>query len=821
MKTLKNNLKTLSIAISLALPASYIGAKTLDPNLLSVIQQAPASELHQVIISFDGEGAASSEQLNAIKALGIDTGVSMQSLPIVGALATSEQINALYARDDVISVWQNAPVELENFESTQITGVKQMRKDLNLRKNGLPISGRGIGVVVNDSGVDGTHSDLAFPSHVVQNVLAQTNLRSFSDLLPITYRENVSNTDIGGGHGTHVAGTVGGNGAMSSGIHAGVAPGADIIGYGSGAGLFILDTIGGFDYALTHQAEYGIRVISNSFGSTGDTGTDFNPDDPTNIATKSLADSGIITVFSAGNSGPGEGTITGNFKKAPWVITVAAGDKNGNLADFSSRGVPNASANTVVVDGETFTWEDRPTITAPGVDVISARASTSSLGGLSAQDDIDMIEPGNLAYYTVSSGTSMAAPHVSGIVALILEANPSLQWQEVKELIQETATPMTGRSKWEVGAGYINAHAAVTAAIEGTATFGDTVKLNRTFNATVNTEIADEFTLQTEFTPVGEPSVVLFEVASDISMVSASATIETGSAFVLEDPNGNTYSSGIGLIQLGSRVGVSAPGVAGQWKLYSGGIGSVSGLAVDPAGVTNGVGVPSTTDVNFRLIRTTGIEGIDDSVDHPAQAFIEYVVQNQVMDATQNGFKPDRLINKEELADTLTLAASMRQTTDGNTIQFNDSTAGFSAAINSVSGAGNLLSDLTFSNDPLMLSDGSSTFGAKDKVTKEALAYSLVQSLGLQEEAQSFDVSQPVTTVFLGETIEIEDSQDIVSEFKGYVQLAISLNLMQVNFTVEQGPFDLEPSISATFAPKQKVTRAETAYSVTQLNSGK
>ena len=127
------------------------------------------------------------------------------------------------------------------------------------------------------------------------------------------------NTDILGGHGTHVAGTVGGNGAMSSGLHAGVAPGADIIGYGSGAALFILDTLGGFDYALTHQFDYNIRVISNSFGNNGDVGTPFNPDDPTNIATKKLADRGVITVFSSGNSGSGECQITGNFKKAPWA----------------------------------------------------------------------------------------------------------------------------------------------------------------------------------------------------------------------------------------------------------------------------------------------------------------------------------------------------------------------------------------------------------------------------------------------------------------------------------------------------------------------
>ncbi|MFT6954281.1 MAG: hypothetical protein ACI9UD_001647 [Glaciecola sp.] len=101
-------------------------------------------------------------------------------------------------------------------------------------------------MVVNDSGVVGNHSDILFPFKV---------------------------------------------------NHADVAPGADLIDYGSGAALLIIDSIGGFDYALTHQFQYNIRVISNSFGSTSDIGTDFNPDDLINIATKDLADNGIITVF--------------------------------------------------------------------------------------------------------------------------------------------------------------------------------------------------------------------------------------------------------------------------------------------------------------------------------------------------------------------------------------------------------------------------------------------------------------------------------------------------------------------------------------------
>ena len=431
------------VGAGLSLMSLNLSAKSLGPEISQLLTQATEQDVFEVIVTFEGNKAVDSELMSVIQSAGVLGGVSLKSLPMVGITATKAQIEAIYASDKVRSIWYNAPLSLENDGSTQITGVDRLRADSSLRHKGMPYSGRGIGVVVNDSGVDGTHGDIKYPNHVVQNVLAQTNLNSLSSVLPITYQEDVDNTDIAGGHGSHVAGIIGGNGAMSSGKYQGVAPGAKIIGYGSGAGLFILDTLGGFDYALTHQFDYNIRVISNSFGNTSDTGTDFNPDDPTNIATKKLADNGVIVVFSAGNSGSGEGTITGNFKKAPWVITVAAGDKTGNLASFSSRGV-KGKGGVVSINGEQLEWQDRPTITAPGVDVISARASLSSLSTLSLADDSEIMDINHVPYYTSMSGTSMAAPHISGIVALMLEANPNLTWREVKTILQETATNMPG-----------------------------------------------------------------------------------------------------------------------------------------------------------------------------------------------------------------------------------------------------------------------------------------------------------------------------------------------------------------------------------------
>jgi len=133
---------------------------------------------------------------------------------------------------------------------------------------------------------------------------------------------------------------------------------------------------------------------------------------------------------------------------APWVICVAAGLKDGQtLADFSSRGIP---------DDPLY----HPTLTAPGVKVVAARATTGIV--LNTFFAVDFLDIGSDAvYYTIASGTSMATPHVSGVAALILEANPGLTPDDVKAVLEATATPMPGYRADEVGAGYLNAYQAV------------------------------------------------------------------------------------------------------------------------------------------------------------------------------------------------------------------------------------------------------------------------------------------------------------------------------------------------------------------------
>jgi len=810
MTLLSSRLHASLLAVAILATPLLSEARRLDRHLELMLPTLTTDETVEIIISFNGSGPLTIAQQQRLSALGLK-GLSMRSLPIAGALATPAQVQSLLAMSDVRSVWLNAPLDLENREDTQLTGVDKLRTDSGIRVNGMPVTGKGIGVVVNDSGVDGTHPDLKFPEHVIQNVLAQTNLYALDAMLPITYQEGVANTDIGGGHGTHVAGTIGGNGASSpGGAFEGVAPGAGIIGYGSGAGLFILDTIGGFDYALTHQAQYNIRVISNSFGNTGDVGTAFDPDDPTNIATKKLADRGVVVVFSAGNAGAGEATITGNFKKAPWVIAVAAGDKQGRLAGFSSRG-ENGRGGDVVIDGQAYRWEDRPTVTAPGVDVVSARATGGAIDKLAAQKDIETLGPALAARYTTMSGTSMAAPHVAGIVALMLEANPNLGWREVKRILQETASNIPGNETWENGAGYVNAYAAVQASV-GKGNFGSTVNATRTFNASAKVSAGNEAVYPINYTPVVPSQGVQFQVGADISVVQASANVGTNAVAIwLTDPNGKVYKSSVGLPVLGANIAASAPGVAGTWQI------TLKGTQATGTG-TNGAGIPATINVKVKQLRTDGYTGLNDIASHPGRGFIEFGVANRLVDGYSDGrFVPDQALTRGELATYLLMGAGVRQQlplSGASSLSDIGIASPLWSFAEAATGKGSAQRDLSHRQGGVMGSLNGA-FRPNDNVTRVSLVYSLVQSLGLQAQATGF--SGTLSVLYDGKRIPIDDVALIPVSLRGYVQNALDLSLIDARFTVTQGPYDLQPVLRAYFDPGQLVTRAAYAAAASRL----
>lgn len=783
--------------------STSFGQAVVDPELRAAFATSPTA---QVVVTFNGSGAPEASQVLALTQLGITRGITMQALPIAGVVATAAQVDALAQNPAVRSLYINKQLEFFNYGDTNLTGVKRLRLDAQTtaRNGGTPVSGRGIGVLINDSGVDGTHDDIKLGTHLVQNTLGSTNLNSVNSMLPVTYVEGVPNTDNNSGHGTHCAGTVGGNGAKSGGKYEGVAPGASLLGYGSGGALLVLDAIGGFDYALTHQFQYNIRVISNSFGSSGT----FNPNDPLNVTTKKCYDRNMVVVFAAGNSGPGADTHN-PYAIAPWTISVGAGDRNGQLASFSSRGV-KGQQGTFVVDGQTWTYKNEPVITAPGVDVVSTRTQ-GPVPLLGAQKDAATLTAAELPFYTVLSGTSMATPHTAGIVALILEAKPSMTPAQVKELLQNTATNMPGRESWEVGAGYVNAFAAVDRAFRGT-NFGSTVNSTRTFNSSVNS-IATVSPFTVKYNPATTASnQFTFNVASGVNSMEASISTygiegQTGNTvnLIVLDPNGKQYRSGIPVeftLTPGRSVAVASP-MPGTWTL------KVEGL--------DGVAAPEDIDGKITMQTPAGTTNLNDIAGDPAEAAIKMAVTNRLVDGLPTGYKPSQPLTRLQLAEYLLMGQGVRQFQPTSGVRsFSDiSSANDILLTESVAARGAAQRDTYHQFNGVMVPTASGSFSPTGLVSRASLAYSLVQSLGFQTQALARN-GKAVTVNYNGSKIAVEDAANIPAGLEGYVSIALELNLINAYFSVTQGPYDLQPVVHASFKPTQSVSRGEFAVIVTR-----
>ncbi|MCA0988682.1 S8 family serine peptidase [Guptibacillus algicola] len=387
----------------------------------------------EAIITYDSMPTV--EQLDKLKSFGLSV-KTFSEIPVVGVSGTALEINSLLDSGlNALGIYKNKELDYLMKDSRKLIGAEKVWNDLGY-------TGKGTTVAVIDSGIDATHPDLPMGDKVVQNVKMLVGGSIFGG--ESLYLENVPNTDTTSGHGTHVAGTIAGNGTASDGLYSGVAPDAKLVGIGAGEAISILWALESFNYVIENQEKYGIDVVSNSWGTTGE----YDPNSPINVASKTAHDNGITVTFAAGNEGPENDTLN-PYSAAPWVISVAAGTKDKQLADFSSRGVP----------GDNLL---HPDITAPGVDIVATKSSTGVvINALGTTKDVNYIDPEYIPFYTTSSGTSMATPHISGIIALMEEAATDLSPDEALSLLEQTAEPMSGYEYHEVGAGYVDAYKAV------------------------------------------------------------------------------------------------------------------------------------------------------------------------------------------------------------------------------------------------------------------------------------------------------------------------------------------------------------------------
>lgn len=357
-------------------------------------------------------------------------------------------------------------------------------------------TGKGVNIAFLDTGVY-PHPDFTRSGDRIVAFVDFVNGRS------IPYDDN--------GHGTHVAGDAAGSGAMSDGLYRGPAPEAGIVGVkvlNSKGGGRTSDILKGIDWVIENRERYNIRVMNMSLGNRASVDPE---SDPIYQAVDRAIEAGIVVVAAAGNEGPEPHTINTPGDN-PNVITVGAYDDY-NTVDPNDDRIPDFSSR-----GPSYGDVPKPDLLAPGEAIIGPNAPVSpteeqarkyeqinqTLQWLRGLDDPSLqhvpedmlrligltdetmdkikdspaqarveIERLILATertplvdtsYVGTPGTSVATPIVSGVVADMLQANPSLTPQQVKDILRSTARPLPRYSSNSQGAGALDPNAAISAA---------------------------------------------------------------------------------------------------------------------------------------------------------------------------------------------------------------------------------------------------------------------------------------------------------------------------------------------------------------------
>lgn len=325
---------------------------------------------------------------------------------------TTEQAERLKNLPEIKNIYPNVQVKTTLMDSVPLiraSKVWPLDKDGNLcaEENTECLTGQGIKIGIIDTGIDYTHPDLGGcfgPSCKVVDGYDFVN----DDTDPMDDH----------GHGTHVGSISAGKGTLN-----GVAPDALLVAYkvlNSGGSGYADDIISAIERSTdpNQDGDYSdhLSVINLSLGGYG------NPDDPMSTAIDNAFGVGVVAAIAAGNSGPAAETIRspGTARKA---ITVGATDKQDQLASFSSRG-------PVIWIGQDGIERAllKPDVVAPGVGICAAEFD-SWLSQRRCLDD----------KHIAISGTSMAAPHVAGMVALLRQAQPAWSADEIKMAVRNTS----------------------------------------------------------------------------------------------------------------------------------------------------------------------------------------------------------------------------------------------------------------------------------------------------------------------------------------------------------------------------------------------
>ena len=336
-------------------------------------------------------------------------GKADSALPVLGGASgrlDANAIRALTSNPNVAAIYEDRVFKRKAISDASLVSAYPAEVNAPAAWQ-LNNTGAGVTVAILDSGIN-PDPDLA------GRILTSVN---FAD--PLT-------TPDPGGHGTHVAGIIAGDGTASAGQYIGVAPQANLV------DVRVMDAegnatsssvIAGLEWTIGHASQYGIRIINLSLG--GNSITDYTHDPVAAIAELAWLH-GLVVIAAAGNSG----TAVDTPGIDPHLLTVGAVDDQGTpslfddaLPAWTGWGVPLRSTA-------------KPDIVAPGRRIVSLRVPGSTLDVLNPDR---VVTAANGATYFRMSGTSMSTAVASGVVALLLQAHPTLKPNQVKGVLTATA----------------------------------------------------------------------------------------------------------------------------------------------------------------------------------------------------------------------------------------------------------------------------------------------------------------------------------------------------------------------------------------------
>lgn len=428
------------------------GATTAGVPVQPFLQRVLASASGTTPVTVLVHGSDIAAARSAVRSSGLRLVTTFDRIGVAVARGTATQVQAAGHAPGVTYLEGNQPISFTLATSNTATRGSEARDTLT-GADGTSLDGNGVSVAVIDSGVDPTHPFFQEPgggTAVVRSLKSGCLDESSTgtDCIVDLPTSIDSDTLAFGGHGTHVNGIVAGRDTtLSDGtrLH-GAAPGAKLVDISTGAVLLIVGADAALNWVLENHAHPcgagvpastcpPIKVTNNSYGPTG--GGEFDPNGATAKLQEALAADGVMTVWANGNDGD-NGANQSNppgQDPTPGIVSVASyndqdtGTRDGTVSDFSSRGDATRPG----------TWPD---VSAPGENIQSSCRIYLPICSTGLQP-ANGPGPLDIATFNTISGTSMAAPHVAGIIAQLFQAKPDATPAQVEDALKATAHKYT------------------------------------------------------------------------------------------------------------------------------------------------------------------------------------------------------------------------------------------------------------------------------------------------------------------------------------------------------------------------------------------